>query len=57
MRGDIYIDPYCKGCVYYMKMGGDQMCCHYIFREDKPRPCPPGKECTVKKKRSKRNGK
>ena len=42
---------YCEGCVYY---GGDYeitKCCNYIFIEDKRRPCPPGKDCTVKVKR------
>ena len=39
---------YCKGCVYW---GGDYVnnfCCNYIFCEGHRRPCPPGKDCTVK---------
>ena len=43
---------YCKDCVYYM--GGFTKFCQYIFVEDKRRPCPPGKDCTVKVKRSKK---
>lgn len=44
----------CRNCVYF---GGasDHVCtCNYIFMEDKMRPCPPGKGCTVKVKRKKR---
>ena len=40
----------CKGCAYMGWVGGIG-CCEYIFKEDKPRPCPPGKDCTVKKPR------
>ena len=39
---------YCKDCVYW---GGDYVnnaCCNYIFCEGHSRPCPPGKDCTVK---------
>ena len=44
----------CRNCAYF---GGasDHVCsCNYIFIEDRMRPCPPGKGCTVKKKRSRR---
>lgn len=45
-------DKYCMGCRYYrMINGGEQMYCSYIFEEDRKRPCDPGKDCTVKKKR------
>ena len=39
---------YCEGCVYF---GGDYectKCCNYIFVNGERRPCPPGKDCTVK---------
>ena len=37
---------YCEGCVYYE--GGFTKMCSYIFIKGKSRPCPPGKDCTVK---------
>lgn len=40
---------YCKGCVYHM--GEYSKFCQYLFVEDKPRPCPPGKDCTAKIKK------
>lgn len=36
----------CDGCKYFY--GTWIPSCNYIFEEDKRRPCPPGKECTVK---------
>lgn len=39
---------YCEDCVYFQ--GYSMRCCNYIFIEDKRRPCPPGKDCTVKVK-------
>lgn len=47
---------YCEGCEYF---GGDMYvnkCCNYIFIVGHRRPCPPGKDCTVKVKRSKKYG-
>ena len=46
------MQKHCKGCVY---LGGhpDYRTCNYIFIEDKRRPCPPGKDCTVKKLKKK----
>lgn len=54
-------DKNCDNCFYYKKVGiGDLRYCSYIFVEDTIRPCPPGKECTVKipinVKRRKRDG-
>lgn len=40
----------CKGCIYYGLIG-PYGCCNYIFIKDERRPCPPGKDCTVKQKR------
>jgi hypothetical protein len=37
---------YCEGCVYYQ--GEITKCCNYIFHKGKSRPCPPGKDCTVR---------
>lgn len=43
------VDKYCKNCYYYKKMHSESdRCCHYIFIEDKRRPCEPGAKCTVK---------
>ena len=39
---------YCEGCIYW---GGDYQTnrsCNYIFQTGHRRPCPPGKDCTVK---------
>lgn len=41
-------DRACKGCIYMGWIGGYLGCCNYIFMAGKPRPCPPGKGCTVK---------
>ena len=37
----------CAGCIY-MGWAGWYGCCNYLFMTDKRRPCPPGKNCTVK---------
>ena len=42
-------DRACAGCVY-LGWASYLGYCKYIFVEDKRRPCPPGKGCTVKKK-------
>lgn len=47
-------NDYCKGCIYQGYAGGEQRCCDYIFIEGKRRPCPPGKDCTVKTTERKR---
>ena len=36
----------CEGCVYFF--GDYSKFCNYIFVKGKRRPCPPGKDCTVK---------
>lgn len=42
--------PKCKGgCIHAGKIY-DLPCCNYIFNEGHPRPCPPGKDCTVYEK-------
>lgn len=41
-------DSFCNGCVYKGLVQGHVPSCNYIFMEDKQRPCPPGKGCTVK---------
>ena len=38
----------CRGCIYQGYAGGNLKCCDYIFKVGKPRPCPPGKDCTVR---------
>jgi hypothetical protein len=49
----IVADKYCKGCEYYTQIYAELWYCAYIFKEDKVRPCDPGKGCTVKKKKRK----
>lgn len=50
----ITYDRACKGCIYLGRAGW-LGCCNYIFIEGKPRPCLPGKDCTIKEtKRKKR---
>lgn len=49
----------CVGCVYNADLASFRYgYCNYIFVENKPRPCPAGKGCTVRevgrKKRSAR---
>ena len=45
---------FCKDCVYHVEMTSYAYgYCAYIFLEDKRRPCPAGKGCTVKNKRKK----
>jgi hypothetical protein len=41
----------CRNCMYFSGVSEYACTCNYIFIEDKMRPCPPGKGCTVKKKR------
>ena len=45
-------DGYCVDCLYCGFAGGE-LCCHYIFVENKRRPCPAGGGCTVKKRGAK----
>ena len=40
-------DPNCADCFYYRCCNIDWYC-SYIFMTGSRRPCPPGKECTVK---------
>lgn len=44
----------CEGCAYYFGDYEANKCCNYIFIERKRRPCPPGKDCTVKTKKRKK---
>lgn len=45
---NVVMDPHCKGCAYLGYAGGGYTCCDYLFKENRRRPCPPGKDCTVK---------
>lgn len=40
----------CLGCIYMGWVGSYLGCCNYLLMTGKRRPCPPGKECTVKHK-------
>lgn len=46
-----YDNQYCAGCIYY---GTSTLTCDYILLEDRRRPCPPGKGCTVKRTKRRR---
>lgn len=48
MATDTTMDMHCLGCKYYCNIYENVYYCSYMFREDKRRPCPPGKDCTVK---------
>ena len=41
----------CEGCAYYRGAFDINKCCNYYLDTGIRRPCPPGKECTVKTKR------
>ena len=43
-----YIDKHCIGCHYYAGISDNIYYCSYFVKEDKLRPCPPGKDCTEK---------
>ena len=44
-------DVHCCNCYYYQGGSELDLCCCYILLNGKKRPCPPGKDCTVKKPR------
>lgn len=39
----------CDGCRYFFGTFPYNRCCNYIFLVGSRRPCPPGKDCTVRK--------
>ena len=41
----------CGGCIYYYGPSEGTICCNYLLDTGKRRPCPPGKDCTVRKSR------
>ena len=43
----------CIGCAYFGGENNLNNSCNYIFIVGKRRPCPPGKDCTVKKPKKK----
>ncbi len=45
------VDEHCLGCKYYRQIYECLYYCAYLIQTDKRRPCPPGKDCTVKEKR------
>ncbi len=38
----------CKGCVYATRYAYEAYFCEYLLQTGNRRPCPPGKDCTVK---------
>ena len=58
---DFASDKFCDDCYWYKPVYNGFRCCHYLLMTGKKRPCPPGKDCTVKvtvkvKRRRKRRG-
>jgi len=49
----IVSNEYCEDCICYYGDSENNKCCNYIFIHGTKRPCPPGKDCTVKKTREK----
>ena len=47
----------CYGCKYSCSGSGWLIYCEYLFITGHRRPCPGGKDCTVKEKKSRINGK
>lgn len=50
------VDEYCIGCEYHWISYAcpEYQACDYIMMTGRKRPCPSGKECTVKKKAKRR---
>lgn len=46
----------CDGCIYFFGDYSLSRCCNYIFIKGEPRPCKPGKGCTVKEERNEIGG-
>ena len=44
---------YCVGCRYFFGYYEGSRCCKYIFVHGEKRPCPPGKDCTERRKKTK----
>lgn len=44
---------YCVGCWYFFGYHDGGKCCNYIFVRGKKRPCPPGKDCTERREKTK----
>ena len=40
--------PDCLNCIYYRGFASDVFMCNYYLDTGKRRPCPPGKDCTVR---------
>ena len=50
MKKESGVDRHCLGCKYYCSIYPELYYCSYLIQTDKRRPCPPGKDCTVKEK-------
>ena len=46
--------PYCRGCIYRSGNNDDINICNYYLTTGIRRPCPAGKDCTVRKSKRKR---
>lgn len=45
---------YCAGRRYFFGYYDGSRCCNYIFVCEKKRPCPPGKDCTERREKTKK---
>ena len=50
-------DRACAGCIHFGWANSSLGCCNYIFNTGHRRPCPPGKGCTVKTKKRRKEKK
>ena len=48
MEKEQKFDEYCLKCIYYKGWSDAVLMCHYLLDTDIRRPCPPGKDCTVR---------
>nr|DAQ80227.1 MAG TPA: hypothetical protein [Caudoviricetes sp.] len=44
---------HCVGHRYFFGYYEGNRCCNYIFVHGEKRPCPPGKDCTERRKKTK----
>lgn len=38
----------CSGCSHFYGYNNNVRCCNYLFDTGSLRPCPPGRDCTVR---------
>lgn len=43
----------CSGCRHFYGYNNNVKCCNYLFDTGRLRPCPPGKDCTERRWKTK----